>query len=288
MNKSISPIYINVKGRLLDLASPQVMGILNVTPDSFYAGSRMQTEEEIARRARQILDEGASIIDIGAYSSRPNAEHISAEEEMRRLRSGLEILNRNHPDAIISVDTFRADVAEQCVKEYGVAIINDIAAGEMDDRMFATVAGLGVPYIMMHMQGTPQNMQKEPHYDNLMKEVFLYFARKVQQLRDLGVKDIILDAGFGFGKTLEHNYELMAHLEEFRVFELPLLVGISRKSMIYKLLGGTPQDSLNGTTVLNTIALMKGANILRVHDVREAVESVCIVEKMKMESEYVF
>lgn len=288
MNKSISPIYINVKGRLLDLASPQVMGILNVTPDSFYAGSRMQTEEEIARRARQILDEGASIIDIGAYSSRPNAEHISAEEEMRRLRSGLEILNRNHPDAIISVDTFRADVAEQCVKEYGVAMINDIAAGEMDDRMFATVAGLGVPYIMMHMQGTPQNMQKEPHYDNLMKEVFLYFARKVQQLRDLGVKDIILDAGFGFGKTLEHNYELMAHLEEFRVFELPLLVGVSRKSMIYKLLGGTPQDSLNGTTVLNTIALMKGANILRVHDVREAVESVCIVEKMKMESEYVF
>lgn len=288
MNKSISPIYINVKGRLLYLTSPQVMGILNVTPDSFYAGSRMQTEEEIARRARQILDEGASIIDIGAYSSRPNAEHISAEEEMRRLRSGLEILNRNHPDAIISVDTFRADVAEQCVKEYGVAIINDIAAGEMDDRMFATVAGLGVPYIMMHMQGTPQNMQKEPHYDNLMKEVFLYFARKVQQLRDLGVKDIILDAGFGFGKTLEHNYELMAHLEEFGVFELPLLVGVSRKSMIYKLLGGTPQDSLNGTTVLNTIALMKGANILRVHDVREAVESVRIVEKMKMESEYVF
>lgn len=288
MKKSISPIYINVKGQLLDLSSPQVMGILNVTPDSFYAGSRMQTEEEIARRARQILDEGASIIDIGAYSSRPNAEHISAEEEMRRLRSGLEIVNRNHPDAIISVDTFRADVAEQCVKDYGVSIINDIAAGEMDARMFETVAGLGVPYIMMHMQGTPQNMQKEPHYDNLIKEVFLYFARKVQQLRDLGVKDIILDPGFGFGKTLEHNYELMAHLEEFRVFELPLLVGVSRKSMIYKLLGGTPQDSLNGTTVLNTIALMKGANILRVHDVREAVECVRIVEKMKEEGAYVF
>lgn len=288
MKKSISPIYINVKGQLLDLSSPQVMGILNVTPDSFYAGSRMQTEEEIARRACQILDEGASIIDIGAYSSRPNAEHISAEEEMRRLRSGLEILNRNHPDAVISVDTFRAGVAEQCVKDYGVAIINDIAAGEMDDRMFETVARLGVPYIMMHMQGTPQDMQKEPHYDNLIKEVFLYFARKVPQLRDRGVKDIILDPGFGFGKTLEHNYELMAHLEEFRVFGLPLLAGVSRKSMIYKLLGGTPQDSLNGTSVLNTIALMKGANILRVHDVREAVECVRIVEKMNKESEYVF
>ena len=281
MIKPMSPIYINVKGRLLDLATTQVMGILNVTPDSFYSGSRMQTEEEIAARARQILDEGASIIDIGAYSSRPNAEHISAEEEMRRLRTGLEILNRNHPEAIISVDTFRAEVAERCVKEYGVAIINDIAAGEMDDRMFATVAELGVPYIMMHMQGTPQNMQKHPHYDNVLKEVFLYFAQKVQQLRDLGMKDIILDPGFGFGKTVEHNYELLAHLEEFRVFELPLLVGVSRKSMIYRLLGGTPQDALNGTTVLDTICLLKGADILRVHDVREAVETVKIVEAMR-------
>lgn len=279
--KLISPTYINVKGRLLDLTTPQVMGILNVTPDSFYSGSRMQTEEEIAARARQILDEGASIIDIGAYSSRPNAEHITAGEEMNRLRTGLEIVNRNHPDAIVSVDTFRADVAEQCVKDYGVAIVNDIAAGEMDDRMFETVARLGVPYIMMHMQGTPQNMQKEPHYDNLIKEVFIYFARKVQQLRDLGMKDIILDPGFGFGKTLEHNYELMAHLEEFSIFELPLLVGVSRKSMIYKLLGGTPQNALNGTTVLDTVALMKGANILRVHDVREAVEAVRIVEKLR-------
>lgn len=281
MIKPVSPIYMNVKGRLLDLSTPQVMGILNVTPDSFYSDSRMQTEKDIADRAQQIIDEGASIIDIGAYSSRSNAEHISAEEEMNRLRTGLEILNRNHPDAVISVDTFRAEVAEQCVKEYGVAIINDISAGEMDNRMFATVAELGVPYIMMHMQGTPQNMQNEPHYDNLMKEVFLYFATKVQQLRDLGVKDIILDPGFGFGKTLEHNYELMAHLDEFSVFELPLLVGVSRKSMIYKLLGGTPQDSLNGTTVLDTVALMKGAHILRVHDVREAVEAVRMTEKIK-------
>ncbi|WP_455592488.1 dihydropteroate synthase [Bacteroides sp.] len=273
--------YLNVNGRLLDLSTPQVMGILNVTPDSFYAGSRMQTREDITRRAQQILDEGASVIDIGAYSSRPNAEHISAEEEMNRLRVGLEILNRNHPDAVISVDTFRADVAEQCVKEYGVAIINDISAGEMDNRMFETVARLGVPYIMMHMQGTPQSMQKEAHYDNLLKDVFMYFARKVRQLRDLGAKDIVLDPGFGFSKTLAHNYELMAHLEEFSIFELPLLVGVSRKSMIYRLLGTTPQEALNGTTVLDTVALMKGADILRVHDVRQAVEAIKIVQEIK-------
>lgn len=272
---------LNVNGRLLDLSTPQVMGILNVTPDSIYAGSRSRTEAEIAARACQILDEGASIIDIGAYSSRPNAEHISPEEEMQRLRTGLEILNRNHPDAIISVDTFRAEVARQCVEEYGAAIINDISAGEMDEQMFPTVARLNVPYIMMHMQGTPQNMQKEPHYENLLKEVFMYFARKVRQLRDLGMKDIILDPGFGFGKTLEHNYELMAHLEEFGIFELPLLVGVSRKSMIYRLFGATPQEALNGTTVLDTVALMKGADILRVHDVREAVEAVRLIEKLK-------
>ena len=272
---------LNVNGRLLDLSTPQVMGILNVTPDSFYAGSRSRTEAEIAARACQILDEGASIIDIGAYSSRSNAEHISPEEEMQRLRTGLEILNRNHPDAIISVDTFRAEVARQCVEEYGAAIINDISAGEMDEQMFPTVARLNVPYIMMHMQGTPQNMQKEPHYENLLKEVFMYFARKVRQLRDLGMKDIILDPGFGFGKTLEHNYELMAHLEEFGIFELPLLVGVSRKSMIYRLFGATPQEALNGTTVLDTVALMMGADILRVHDVREAVEAVRLIEKLK-------
>lgn len=277
--------YINVNGSLLDLSVPCVMGILNITPDSFYAGSRMQTEAEIAARAQQILDEGAGIIDIGAYSSRPNAENVSPREEMERLRMGLEILRKTHPGAVISVDTFRADVARMCVEEYGVAIINDIAAGEMDTDMFRTVGELNVPYIMMHMQGTPQNMQQHPHYDNLLKEVFLYFAQKVQQLRDLGMKDIILDPGFGFGKTVEHNYELLAHLEEFRIFELPLLVGVSRKSMIYRLLGNTPQDALNGTTVLDTICLLKGANILRVHDVREAVETVKIVEAMRKNSD---
>ena len=273
--------YINVNGSLLDLSQPRVMGILNVTPDSFYAGSRTQTEAEIVRRVKQIVSEGAAIIDIGAYSSRSNADNVSAREEMERLRMGLKILFEIQPDAVVSVDTFRADVARMCVEEYGVAIINDIAAGEMDANMFHTVAALNVPYIMMHMQGTPQSMQQHPHYDNLLKEVFLYFARKVQQLRDLGVKDIILDPGFGFGKTMEHNYELLSHLEEFRMFELPLLVGVSRKSMIYRLLDITPQEALNGTTVLDTICLLKGADILRVHDVKEAVETVLFVQAMR-------
>lgn len=276
--------YINVNGSLLDLSQPRVMGILNVTPDSFYAGSRTQTEAEIVRRVKQIVSEGAAIIDIGAYSSRPNADNVSSREEMERLRMGLKILFEIQPDAVVSVDTFRADVARMCVEEYGVAIINDIAAGEMDANMFHTVAAMNVPYIMMHMQGTPQSMQQHPHYDNLLKEVFLYFARKVQQLRDLGVKDIILDPGFGFGKTMEHNYELLSHLEEFRIFELPLLVGVSRKSMIYRLLDITPQEALNGTTVLDTICLLKGADILRVHDVKEAVETVRIVQAMRNNS----
>ena len=239
--------FINIKGALMDLSTPQVMGILNITPDSFYAGSRNQTAQEISERANRILEEGAGIIDIGAYSSRPNAENISPEEEMRRLRMALEILNKEHPDAIISVDTFRADVAAMCVEEFGVAIINDIAAGEMDPHMFDTVARLNVPYIMMHMQGTPQTMQATPHYDNLIKEIFLYFATKIEQLHAKGVRDIILDPGFGFGKTLAHNYELLNQLQEFSLFEMPVLVGVSRKSMIYKLLGGTPFEALNGT-----------------------------------------
>ena len=276
-----TPRYINVNGRLMDLSEPQVMGILNVTPDSFYAGSRTETEKDIINRLHQITSEGASILDIGAYSSRPDAEHISTEEEMNRLRTGLDLVRKHQPEAVVSVDTFRADVAKMCVEEFGAAMINDISAGQLDAAMFGTIAQLGVPYIMMHMQGTPQNMQMNPHYDNLLKEVFLYFAERVQKLRDLGVKDIIIDPGFGFGKTLEHNYELMNHLDEFRLFELPLLVGISRKSMIYKLLGTTPEEALNGTTVLNTLALMKGANILRVHDVKAAREAVTLVEKMK-------
>ena len=273
--------YLNVNGRLLDLSTPCVMGILNLTPDSFYVHSRMETDEAIAARTHQIVDEGAAIVDVGAYSSRPGAADVSAGEEMTRLRRGLEIIRREVPEAVVSVDTFRADVARMCVEEYGVAIVNDISAGELDKDMFATVAKLRVPYVMMHMLGRPQDMQQAPHYDNVVREVFLYFARKVQQLRDMGAYDLVLDPGFGFGKTLEHNYELMARLEEFSVFELPLLVGISRKSMIYKLLGISPEEALNGTTVLHTIALQKGADILRVHDVRQAVEAVRIVEALK-------
>ena len=276
-----TPLYINVNGRLMDLSEPQVMGILNVTPDSFYAGSRAETEQDIIRRLHQIMDEGASIVDIGGYSSRPGAQEVSAAEEMERLRMGLELIRKHRPDAVVSVDTFRADVAKMCAEEYGVAIINDISAGQMDEQMFPTIARLGIPYIIMHMKGTPQDMQVNPQYGHFLKEVFYYFSEKVQRLRDLGVKDIIIDPGFGFGKNLEHNYELMNHLEEFSLFELPLLVGVSRKSMIYKFLDITPQEALNGTTVLNTVALLKGANILRVHDVKEAVETVRIVGKMK-------
>lgn len=268
----------------MDLSRPQVMGIINVTPDSFYAGSRTQTEMALARRVEQVVAEGASILDIGGYSSRSGAADVSPEEEMARLRRGLEVIRRVHPEAVVSVDTFRASVARQCVEEYGVALINDISGGEMDAEMFPTVAALGVPYILMHMQGTPQTMQQAPHYDHLLRDVFLYFARKVQQLRDLGAKDIILDPGFGFGKTMEDNYALLAHLDEFGIFGLPLLVGVSRKSMITRLLGITPDDALNGTTVINTLCLTKGAHILRVHDVRQAVEAVRLVQAMQAQS----
>ncbi len=278
--KELIPYTLNVRGRLLDLSEPQVMGILNVTPDSFYAKSRMNTEESIRMRVRQIVEEGGSMIDVGAYSSRPGADDVSAEEEMERLRHGLRLVREEAPDMPVSVDTFRADVAKMCVEELGADIINDISGGELDRGMFQTVAKLGVPYILMHMKGTPQTMQEAPHYDDLMKEVMLYFSEKIQQLRDLGQKDIILDPGYGFAKTLDHNYELLAHQEMLGIFELPLLVGVSRKSMIYKLLGCTPNEALNGTTALNTIALQKGASILRVHDVKEAVEVVRIVTKL--------
>lgn len=272
---------LNLRGKLYSLCEPKIMGILNVTPDSFYAESRTSNEEHIAARVQQLMDDGADMIDIGGYSSRPGADDVSHEEEMNRLRRGLRVVRRLYPEVPISVDTFRADVARMCVEEEGADIINDISGGMMDRQMFRTVARLGVPYILMHMQGTPDTMQQAPHYDNLRREVMLYFAERIDRLCQMGAKDIIVDPGFGFGKTLEHNYELFHHLDDFNLFNLPLLVGISRKSMIYKLLGGTPQTSLNGTTVLNTIALMKGAHILRVHDVKEAVEAKRIVMKMK-------
>jgi dihydropteroate synthase len=256
---------LNINGRLMDFSEPQVMGILNVTPDSFYAGSRVQTEREIVERANQIISEGGTIIDVGAYSTRPGASEVSESEEMDRLRFGLDIIRRELPYSPISVDTFRPDVARMAVEEFGVGIVNDVNEGGTD--MYRMVARLRVPYILMSVQPT-------------IRQMLLNFSKEVQQLRDYGVKDIILDPGFGFGKTLEQNYQVMKELDKLLVMELPLLVGVSRKSMIYKKLGYTPNESLNGTAVLNTVALMKGASILRVHDVREAVDAVKIVESL--------
>ena len=272
---------INIKGRLMDLGTPQVMGILNVTPDSFYSGSRKQTEEEIANRANQIIAEGGSIIDVGAFSTRPGADEVSEEEEGRRLKFALDIVRREQPDVAISVDTYRPTLARKCIEEWGADIINDVSEGGITGianvplqrqetecpEMFRVVGELKVPYILMSVQPTFAMMMKG-------------FDREVQQLRDLGAKDIILDPGFGFGKDLAQNYQIFAEMEKLNVMELPVLVGISRKSMIYKLLGGDATTSLNGTSVLDTVALMKGTSILRVHDVKEAVEAVRIVEAM--------
>ena len=274
--KSLS---LNLGGELVSLSKPLVMGILNVTPDSFYAGSRTPEREQIASRVRQIVDEGADIIDIGAYSSRPQAEDVTPDEEMRRLASGLDTVRKLYPQAYISVDTFRAEVAERCVREYGVQIVNDISGGVLDPHMFETVARLHTAYILMHMKGTPQTMMRQTHYDHLIAEMLYYFAERIARLESLGVNDIIIDPGFGFSKTLDDNYLLMNRLDEFARIGLPLLVGISRKSMIYKMLNSTPEESLNGTSVLNTLALLGGAHILRVHDVKEAVETVKIVSK---------
>ena len=272
---------INIKGQLLSLDEPQVMGILNVTPDSFYAGSRKQTEAAIIDRIETILREGASIIDVGGYSSRPDAAEVSETEEMQRLEMALQPLLQHYPDVVVSVDTFRSSVARQCVEKYGVAMINDISGGELDEQMFDTVAQLRVPYIMMHMRGTPQTMQQQTDYEDVTADLLKYFSQKLERLFRLGVNDVILDPGFGFSKTLIQNYELMRHLDDFRIFGLPLLVGVSRKSMIYKLLETTPEESLNGTTVLHTYALLHGANILRVHDVRAAKEAIQIVQQLK-------
>ena len=274
MNARVPTYSLNCSGKLLTLESPKVMGILNATPDSFYAGSRMQTERELAERAQQILSEGGAIIDVGAYSTRPGAAVVSAEEEWERLANALQVVRREAPEAILSVDTFRAEIARRCVETFGVSIINDISGGDADAQMFDTVADLRVPYVLMHCQGTPQTMQQAPTYKNVTAEVITDLSRKVRQLRQRGMRDIIIDPGFGFGKTLEHNYTLLRQLEDFRIFGLPLLIGVSRKSMITKPLGITPDEALNGTTALKAFALMKGAHILRVHDVKEAAEVV--------------
>ena len=276
----MSCLNINIKGELKSFSSPLVMGILNVTPDSFYAGSRRHTEKEICLRVEQILNEGAAIIDVGGYSSRPNAAEVSQEEELTRLSAALKIIHSDFPDAIVSVDTFRAEVARICVDEYGVSMINDISGGMIDEQMFDMVAKLNVPYVLSHIKGNPATMANQCCYDDLISEIILYFSEKIGQLRQLGVNDIIIDPGFGFAKNMEQNYLLMKDLEALKLFELPILVGVSRKRMIYELLQTTPDESLNGTTTLNTFALLHGVSILRVHDVKEAMETIKIIEKL--------
>ncbi|MDR1729553.1 MAG: dihydropteroate synthase [Prevotellaceae bacterium] len=274
-------MLINLSGYLIDFSSPIVMGILNITPDSFFEGSRCQTADKIRYRVEEIVRQGGKIIDAGGYSTRPGAKEVTAEEELDRIILALEIIRENFPEVPVSVDTFRADVARIAVSDFGAAIVNDISGGELDDRMFETVANLKVPYILMHMKGNPQTMQQNTDYVDFIPEIFLYFAEKVNRLKQLGVNDIILDPGFGFAKTLDQNYELLAKMNLFSQFGLPVLAGVSRKRMIWQLLDATPGESLNGTTALNMLALTQGADILRVHDVKEAVEAVKIYEKFK-------
>lgn len=264
---------INCKGNLIDLTSPKVMGILNITPNSFFDGGKYADENSVLQQVEKMLVDGATFIDVGAYSSKPNAEFVSEDEEITRLLPVIELVLKNFPETLISVDTFRANVARKSV-ENGACIINDISAGSLDENMMQTVANLQVPYIMMHMKGNPQTMQSLAQYENIVKEMLFYFSEKVAQARSLGINDLIIDPGFGFAKTLEQNFEVMNKLELFQMLELPLLVGVSRKSMIYKTLETSAEFALNGTTVLNTIALQKGAKILRVHDVKEAMECV--------------
>ena len=267
---------INCNGSLIDLSIPKVMGILNITPDSFYDGGKYKNKSEILIQTEKMLSDGAKFIDIGAYSSRPGAKHISEEEELQRIIPVVKLLIEKFPGILISVDTFRSKVAKETI-EIGAALINDISGGKMDENMFKTIAELQVPYILMHMQGTPQNMQKNPSYKNVTKDLISFFAAQIFELRQLQVKDVIIDVGFGFGKTLVHNYQLLKDLALFKSLDTPVLAGISRKSMLYKPLNSSAQEALNATTSANTIALLNGANILRVHDVKEAVEATKIV-----------
>lgn len=271
---------INCNGNLIDLTTPKVMGILNVTPNSFYDGGKHKEINSIIHQVDKMLSEGADFIDIGAYSSKPSAEFVSEEEEIKRLVPIVKSLVETFPNIILSVDTFRAQVAKASV-EHGVAMVNDIAAGLLDDKMLETVAELKVPYIMMHMRGNPQTMQSLTDYSDIIKEMIFYFSERIQKARSFGISDIVIDPGFGFAKTVEQNYEVLHKMELFEMLELPLLAGVSRKSMIYKVLESSPQEALNGTSVLNTIALQKGAKILRVHDVKEAVECIKLVSKLK-------
>jgi|TARA_B110000967_G_scaffold167709_1_gene176373 dihydropteroate synthase len=271
---------INCKGTLVDVSSPKVMGILNITPDSFYDGGKYKNESEILQQVEKMLFEGATFIDVGAYSSRPGAQHISEEEELKRIIPVLTLLMKHFPDIIISVDTFRSKVANETV-QVGAAMINDISGGKMDKKMFETVAHLQVPYIVMHMLGTPQNMQKNPVYKDVIQEIISFFAEQIFKLHQLKLNDVLLDVGFGFGKTNVHNFEILKNLSLFKNLDAPILAGISRKSMLYKTLDISAQEALNATTSANTIALLNGANILRVHDVKEAMEAVKIVAQVR-------
>ena len=271
---------INCKGTLIDLTTPKVMGILNITPDSFFDGGKYNNEKAILEQTEKMLHDGATFIDIGAYSSRPGAKHISEEEELARILPVINLLIKHYPEILISADTFRSNVAEATINS-GAAIINDISGGKLDENMFKIVGKFNVPYILMHMKGTPQNMQQNPVYENVVTEIVSFFAEQIGQLRALHVNDVIIDVGFGFGKTIAHNYEILQKLALFKNLDAPILAGVSRKSMLYKVLEITPKEALNATTVANTIALLNGTNILRVHDVKEAVEAVKIVGELK-------
>ena len=270
---------INCKGRLIDLSTPHVMGILNITPDSFYDGGKYKNDLDILNHVEKMLNEGATFIDVGANSSRPNAIEISEDKELNRILPIIQLILNEFPDTLLSVDTFRGSIAKSCIKN-GAALINDISAGHKDKNMLQTIADLKVPYIMMHMRGTPQTMQQQTHYDSLMKDILFYFSERIAAARRLGIIDLIIDPGFGFAKTTEQNFELLNQLELFKILELPILAGVSRKSMIYKTLENSPDDALNGTSVLNTIALQKGTKILRVHDVKEAMECIKLTNQL--------
>lgn len=276
---------IRCRSKLLDISTPKIMGILNITPDSFYDGGRYLEDKAVTERARAMLSEGADIIDIGAYSSRPGAKDVGEKEEWERLERALNLLRINFPDAILSVDTFRAKIANRAIEQYNVDIINDISGGGINSEIIDIVSQHKVPYVSMHMQGTPQNMQEKPEYVHVVKDLLTYFAEHISRLRDKGVQDIIIDPGFGFGKTLDHNYQLMSGLDVFQMLETPILVGVSRKSMVYKLWNGSPENALAGSLVLSLIALQKGASFLRVHDVIETKELITIYEKLSVESE---
>jgi dihydropteroate synthase len=275
---------VALNGRILDLSHPIVMGILNVTPDSFFDGGKYKTEKKVLKRAEDILEQGGSVIDIGALSTQPGSEAISTKEEIDRLLPAVKAVRKTFPEAFISIDTYRSWVALKVIEDCGPCMVNDVSGGDFDTHMFDTIGKLGVPYILMHMQGTPLKMQENPEYEDIIRDISFFFTDRVKRLTKAGVKDVIIDPGFGFGKTLEHNYELLNRLDSFKVFQLPLLIGVSRKSMIYKLLKSNPEEALNGTSVVNTLALMGGADILRVHDVKEATEAIRIFNMVRSTS----